>query len=184
MRRVEAAAQRSVTARSRIVACTIACLVALSLAPPPAEAAGKRSADKDRRPRIERTHNERRDRGAQPGARKTDRHRNKARPAAAAKRQRGKNNRQGNGKNKRKLVALTSLEATVDGISVAPDSEQRVKGTSFHRPPDPSADETQAAGSTSPAPSSRGGMFNFLFAALLLASLAAWLIRQVGPLRD
>ena len=86
---------------------------------------------------------------------------------------------------KRKFVKLTSLVATVDGVSVAPDdAEPRVKDARLHRPSEPATGEAQAAGVSSPAPSSDGEMLNFLIAALLLASLAAWLIRQVGPLRE
>ena len=86
---------------------------------------------------------------------------------------------------KRKLVKLTSLVATVDGVSVAPDdAEPLVKDARLHRPSEPTTDDAQAAGVSTPAPSSEGGMLNFLIVALLLASLAAWLIRQVGPLRE
>ena len=86
---------------------------------------------------------------------------------------------------KRKFVKLTSLVATVDGVSVAPDdAEPRVKDARLHRPSEPTTGEAQAAGVSTPASSSSGGMLNFLIAALLLASLAAWLIRQIGPLRD
>jgi hypothetical protein len=102
----------------------------------------------------------------------------KDRPAA-------KKSRAGKHDQKRRFVKLTSLVATVDGVSVAPDdAEPQVKDARLHRPTEPTTSDAQAAGVTTPAPSSSGGMLNFLIAALLLASLAAWLIRQVGPLRE
>ncbi|MGH2755165.1 MAG: hypothetical protein ACRDLB_12120, partial [Actinomycetota bacterium] len=83
-----------------------------------------------------------------------------------------------------KFADLGSLVATVEGISVAPDETAEVQGTRLHRPAQSETAQTQAAGAATPAPSNGRGIVNFLVAALLLFSLAAWLVRQIGPLKD
>jgi hypothetical protein len=151
----------------------------------PAAARGKGAPDKDGRSKVESVKREQRSKRARATAKSArDRHQ-KDRPVAGKQHTKNKNNdKSKKGKAKRRFVKLTSLVATVDGVSVAPDTEPQVGGTRLHRPTEPSADEAQAAGATVPAPSSRRGIFNFLVAALLLASLAAWLIRQMGPLKE
>ena len=157
--RTEAVKPRSVTTRSRIVAFTIACLTALLFSALPA-AAGNKASSKDGRAKVEAKQKKTHRTGSDARAK----HRKKKAP---------------------KFADLNSLVATVDGVSVGPDAEPQVGGTRFHRPTaDADTATTQAAGSSAPAPSSGGGMLGFLVVALLLSSLAAWLVRQLGPLKN
>ena len=158
--RTEAVESLIVTGRTRLVASMVIGLLAVCALSSPAVAKNKASDKDGRRHRVVASKNLK------------DR-------AASNKSRAGKHGQ------KRRFVKLTSLVATVDGVSVAPDdAEPKVKDVRLHRPTESTTSEAQAAGVSTPAPSSNGGMLNFLIAALLLASLAAWLIRQVGPLRD
>jgi hypothetical protein len=156
VRVTQAGERRSVVTRSRLVIFILAIAVAVLSIAAPASAERKKSH---------------RERGKVTVKAKTRAHRTSAK------------NPRGKGKDRR-LVELTTLVATVDGISVAPDQEPEVQGTQFHRPEAPTTNDTQAAGVAPTQPAAANGMLGFLLVALLLASLAAWLIRQVGPLRE
>jgi hypothetical protein len=158
--RTEAIEPLIVAGRTRLVAIMVIGLLALCALSTPAVAKDKKADRDGRRHRVVAS--------------------NHRKASPAEKKARGGTHGQ-----KRKFVKLTSLVATVDGVSVAPDdAEPQVKDARLHRPSEPARGEAQAAAASTPAPSSDGGMLNFLIAALLLASLAAWLIRQVGPLRE
>jgi len=157
--RTEAVKPRSVTTRSRIVAFAVACLTVIFFSALPA-AAGNRASHKDGRAKV--------------GAKEKKTHRAGADSRAKHRKKKGP-----------KFADLDSLVATVEGVSVGPDAEPQVKGTRLHRPANEAyTATTQAAGSDAPAPSSGKGMLDFLVVALLLSSLAAWLVRQVGPLKN
>ena len=139
--RTEAVESLIVTGRTRLVAIMVIGLLALCALASPASAK-KKAPDQDGRSNKVAATNHRNDRQAEKKGRSGGKH---------AK--------------KRKFVKLTSLVATVDGVSVAPDdAEPRVKDSRLHRPSEPATGEAQAAGVLTPAPSSNGGMLNFLIA--------------------